>query len=131
MAKLMHYQDDATGADFPLSLWLPMEVVADAQAGVIRVAFLGYANPAAAAARKQPIGRREFTASGADFLAVAAGLPSGGSNLDVISNAAYQLAEGDPFFATATDVAVTLTEADTAEADTAKPEIAEPEASHE
>lgn len=108
MAKLMPYTDPETGAEHPRSVWLPMFEAADMVARRARIVFLGFASPAALAAGLRPVGQREFLAEGDAFLAFVAAPPDGATLLDAVSNACYALAAGDPFFAGAADVEVTL-----------------------
>lgn len=102
--KVLPYTDPHTSAHFPASAWLPMVVGIDHHAMTAQITFLGFASVVAANHGRVPIGSRNYTLSGPQYLAMALGQVAQTSLLDAISEACYQIAEADPFFEGAVDV---------------------------
>lgn len=105
--KVLPYTDPQTSAHFEASAWLPMVVGIDHHALTAQITFLGFASVVAANQGRVPIGSRNYTLTGSEYLGMALGQVAPSSLLDAISEACYQIAEDDPFFADAVDVEYT------------------------
>lgn len=83
--------------------WVGLGV--DVPGGQLSGLLYAYASPLAFVAGKQPIGQRQYSVTGADFLALVMGEPVGPTLSDVLSSAVYRyVRDHDPFFAGAKDV---------------------------
>jgi hypothetical protein len=93
------------GIELTSSYWRWVGLGVDVPATTLNGVLYAYASPAAFAAGKQPVGQKQYTVRGADFLNLVAEYPVGASLSEVLSNAVYAYVKAnDPFFATAQDV---------------------------
>lgn len=89
----MSYTDPLTQATYEASAWVPLVIAIDHQAQEARVIFLGFANAQAANEHARPIGSKEYTLKGSNYLAMAGRGTTGAPLLWDLSEAAYDLAE--------------------------------------
>lgn len=93
------------GIELTSSYWRWVGLGVDVPAGQLAGTLYAYASPNAFATGKQPVGQKQYTVQGADFLNLVSSTPVGGSLSEVLSNAVYAYVKAnDPFFATAQDV---------------------------